>query len=209
MNKYCPKCGMELVNRGLYCANCGAKQEGEKEILETIRQATVSFCNKVIFAMTDLKKRMKRVLYAFREKEEKIGEESLVIKSPDKKNTSILITMFIFVLVICVVKILVDDEQISKQNSITYEYNEGDIRADVWYAMDENRIFQLQNAIIYQATALSNGTEFVVTYYPVCKGCHESGEMELTGVSIEEPVSRKYYCSECKINTFARFRIQY
>lgn len=102
------------------------------------------------------------------------------------------------------------DEQSGKSDSSSSRAGEvSKISADTWYILTSNDIFRCQNAEIASAVLMSHGSVFLVTYYPVCKKCHVCGTMQMTGVSVETPVSETYYCNSCRTTTYVRFKIEY
>lgn len=81
--------------------------------------------------------------------------------------------------------------------------------SDVWYTLVDDQVFKFQNAEIYRATPMSNGSTYMITYHPICKNCNESGPMEMTGVGANTPITKTYYCSSCSTTTYVKFKLEY
>lgn len=115
-----------------------------------------------------------------------------------KKTTIIMLTaLILFILSSC----------FNETTSHTTE--DFKLRSDVWYTLVDDQVFKFQNAEIYRATPMSNGSTYMITYHPICKNCNENGPMEMTGVGVTTPITKTYYCNSCSTTTYVRFKLEY
>lgn len=88
-----------------------------------------------------------------------------------------------------------------------------DIKADIWYEGSDVYYksvykYRCMNADVFSAASVSQGTGFMVSYYPVCKKCHITGTMpDMIGVTPSKPVTLSYYCSDCDEATAIKFEM--
>lgn len=78
-------------------------------------------------------------------------------------------------------------------SSVSSDDNSGTIKPDHWYHYTELDIVNVQNCYVSDAFIRNAGGVFV-TYYPVCKSCHETGIVGTAIVSEEESYMKTYYC---------------
>lgn len=72
--------------------------------------------------------------------------------------------------------------------------NNGVIKADHWYHYKDLDIVNMQNCLVADAFVKVAGN-VAVSYYPVCKECHEPSQSLSMGVADEDnPIMKSYYC---------------
>lgn len=102
-----------------------------------------------------------------------------------------------------------DEEEDYYSSDTTTEHWRSDIKPNNWYYLSSNKAVQAQNAEISNAVYMSSSKVYMITYYPVCTSCHYCGDLQMTGASVEIPVTEGYYCSDCSLTTYCHFRIEY
>lgn len=84
-----------------------------------------------------------------------------------------------------------------------------DMKADCWYTPVSHNELKFQNAEVSSVVPMSNGSVYMVNYFPVCSSCHTLGIIQMTGVGLHNPVTEANSCPNCKTVTYSRFKIEF
>lgn len=80
------------------------------------------------------------------------------------------------------------------------------LEADTWYVSKDIDGLQVKNCVVNRPTALQRG--ILVTYYPVCKKCHITGNVGWETVSRGQSFEKYYYCWDCGTTTLVEITVE-